>query len=218
MSTEHENLRPENGRQAPERADETEKISSERRRAILRGLSKGAAIAGAAVPLQSLATSGQKMKLKKGGQDYVCSVSGQMSVLMSAGASSVPACSGRSLDYWQIQNNWPSGQVGGTGPLVRGCYFGTLFRACSATFGECFDDTTSSYKGKGIFDIVKGTVADPTSPNSPEAQWVMAVLNAGLASNANYPYSSHEVVQQYKQGGNTRVNALSLHNLIRTPT
>lgn len=194
-------------------ADTDSGVSIARRRALLRGLGKGAALAGAATPLSGLATSGQRMKLiKTNGNVVLCSVSGNMSVLVSASATSLPQCTGSQLGSYQsalarspvkialalrTYPTWPGGKL----PGGAYCMFGSVKRMASATFYDCF--------GSGS-KVAIGDIVDLSSPTD-ESYWVMAVLNANIT--AKYPYSADDVVKQY-QNATKRSASLSFHKTV----
>jgi hypothetical protein len=203
------NDRPTKHGAAQEKAAATGLASSTRRRALLKGLGKGAALAGAAAPLASLATSGQRLTLKKpyDTKNYLCTVSGQMSVLLSGGAALPPQCSGYACSHYKNRTTWPvkSTTTNKDGEKVPtyGCKFGTIVRYDTDKFSTCF--------GSGS-DTPIGKLIDKATPDD-ESYWVCAVLNANVKAN-DYPYSASECVDQYKKGGSDRSSAKSFHQLL----
>jgi hypothetical protein len=180
--------------------------SAARRRALLKGLSKGAALAGSAVPLSSLATGERKKLYKKSdGKNYHCSVSGHMSVMMSAGVTVPPSCQAKRWDYYKTPSNWPYVKSSNG---KRACYFGNVLRDRDEKFKDCF--------GWGTPKNVNGTdktLWDCINTNSPDeyTDWVCSVLNANFATH-NYPYTSADVVDHSKGlGGVTKANAYAFH-------
>lgn len=170
--------------------------SAARRRALLRGLGKGAAIAGASMPLSSLATYGERKKLvKKDLKNYHCSVSGHMSVMLSGGVTQVPTCAGKPRSYWKTRSYWP--YLKNNQPA---CYFGSVLRSHNESFFDCFGwSLTTRSIGNCIDD-----------GDSEEADWVCAVLNANIAAH-NYPYSSAAVVNHSKGLNMNKAAALAFH-------
>lgn len=167
-------------------------VSIARRHALLKGLGKGAAIAGAAVPLSSLGASTARMKLVVNNNAVVCTVSGTMSVLVSA----VPAtqCSGFQFSQYRktatilgvpLYGNWPSGAT--LAGYVPGATFASVFKAGSTT-------------------ATLGSLIDKTTPTD-ESYWVLALLNSYLST---YPYPAAEVIGHYQ----TKATALSFHKLV----
>lgn len=186
--------------------------SAARRKAILKGLGKTAAIAGAAAPLSSLA--GARLRFDKAGQNMHCSVSGQMSVLMSGAVTSIPVCMGLLPSKYRYVNgggnptawngqqnniakaNWPE-WPGTTNAFVTGIN-GTAFTP-AATFAQVFGSGSSTKIGL----LVEGQgLAD-------EAQWVAALLNAQRFP-AKFPHTNAEVIAQYGDVSR-RASALALY-------
>ncbi len=182
MTTQHDDQIPE-PIQTPA---VTDLASAARRRALLKGLGKGAALAGSAMPLSSLATYGDRKKLfKSDGKNYVCSVSGHMSVMLSAGIEAVPSCLGNKWDHYKTKGNWPKLKNG-----KAACNFGTVLRDCDEKFKDCFGWGTT----RSLYDCINVTTADEYT------DWVCGILNANFAS-LNYPYTSAEVLDHSKGVG-----------------
>lgn len=168
---------------------------------MLKGLSKGAALAGAAVSLSSLAT-GQRMKLHKmDGKDYHCSVSGHMSVMLSAGTTAMPVCTGKKVVDYRDRNNWPA-KYWANGRLKGKCYFGSVLRSEDDRFSECF--------GWGPSKLSIGRCVDNTTPDE-YSDWVCAVLNANFIATNNYAYTSAEVVEHSRGINVVKADALKFH-------
>lgn len=176
--------------------------SAARRRALLKGLGKGAALAGAATPLSSLATYGDRKKLyKSDGKNYHCSVSGHMSVMLSAGITSVPTCTGKTYTYYKDKSKWPAQKNN-----KPACYFGDVLRDCDEKFKTCFGwgNPKNGRRDKTLWDCI--------STDSPDeyTDWVCAVLNSNF-NGYNYAYSSAEVVRHSKGDGIDKFDAYQFH-------
>lgn len=186
-----------------------------RRKAILRALGKTAAVAGvAATPLSSLAAS--KLRYESNGQSYLCSVSGNMSVLHSAGAANIPICSGKKLsDYQSVLINgsrdatksnaanwptWPNTVIKGVSKAV--VYTGSGFSG-------------TAYKPTAMFSQIFGggdtrKIGQMVNDNVPDAHWVIALLNANQ-SPTTFPHTAEQVIAQYADP-NKRAVALSFYS------
>lgn len=163
--------------------------SAARRRALLKGLGKGAALAGSAVPLSSLATGGQRpgMRLKKtDGNYYYCSVSGNGSIMLSAGTSTPPTCVGKACSYYKKDwygkfSTWPKNVSGQYVCIVGSNGYPPTTRFCDIFIGG----TT-----KTIGDCVNTASPDDNS------HWVTAMLNATVCA-STFPYTTTEVLALY---------------------
>lgn len=208
-------------------------VSIARRRALLKGLGKGAALAGAATPLSSLAGSGQRMKLVTAtGNVVLCSVSGNMSVLVSASTASLPQCTGSQISSYQSTTSasttkTATATTSSTGSTVSATSSGTT--ATTGTYAKWPSEAVSkSYlpatSFKSVFGVSvpvatsSGVKAEATlgylidlKPPTDESYWVMALLNA--CRDANYPYSPTDVITQYQNAGK-RSAALAFHKMV----
>lgn len=183
-----------------------------RRRAIVKGLSKGAALAGAAVPLQTLAVGGQRMKLRKatGGPFYQCSVSGNTSVMVSQNPDGLTQCGAQTPSHYKplagagnvTHDNWPTWPSLSVNSVDSAVCYGLNGAAYlpTAAFSSVFGWTDSA--GKTIGQYVKNR------PNDDETQWITAALNATQFS-ATFPYTVAEVVAMSQPTYANRVNALA---------
>lgn len=183
-----------------------------RRRAILKGLGKTAALAGAATPLSSLAGSNTRMRvLKTDAKYYNCSVSGNMSVLMSQGTANLTTCSGKAHSYYSANDSpkscttnararWPTWPTDGVNAV---CYLqsGTTALYCNPMthFNTVF--------GAGSTTMF-GALCNLSTPTS-ESQWVAALLNANVRA-ATFPDNPERVIALYKDTA-TRAAALSFY-------
>lgn len=169
----------------PSEATNGSLASASRRRALLKGLGKATAVAGAAIPLRSLATGEKNLRLPKNGKNYRCTVSAQASLLHSAAATLPPACSGKPLVHYCTHSNWP--QVNnqpvcwvGAGSFPKTASLNTVMNAGSGT----------TRSAKSLAELL----AD--YPTSDEAHWVVALLNA-YKDAPSFPYSTSQVRDLY---------------------
>ena len=141
----------EPGLQAPKNNWSNEAFSADataRRRALLKGLGKGAAVLTATVPIQTLA-----------GQ--ICPSSGTPSARVSQGTAPAESCpSGHSTAYWSQAN----AQRPPT-PAVRW----PIGTDSSARYSSVF---TASHNNKTMFSIMTDTA------DSDEKHWICAWLNS----------------------------------------
>lgn len=198
---------------APQRA---ESVQIARRKAILRGLGKTAAIAGAATPLSSLAT--QRLRIDKSdGKSYHCCVSGHMSVMMSAGHDHVPVCHGKKPSIYcskdkqcnnttanKSKHNWPQWPNDGTQACVRTAASGGTAYTPNAQFSQVF---------KGGSATMMGALLN-TAATSDEAHWVTALLNANK-NPSTFPHKPEEVLKHYTE---QRDVALKFYKLVNVGT
>lgn len=155
--------------------------STSRRRALLKGLGKAGALAGAAMPLQPLlAADKPPMRMTKtNNKTYLCSVSGNMSLLHS-GVNVSTTCGGKKRSHYQVCTgsganrvftNWPAGCP------VATTAFNTVFLAGPST---------------SLGDLVMASSAPA------ETTWVVALLNS-YKKTSTYPYSAAELKTLYRQ-------------------
>lgn len=166
----------------------TDAARLERRRLLLKGLGKGAAVAAAAMPLQSLATT---TSLTASG--HLCSVSGTQSAVRSNSAG-LPTCGGHPHTKWCSKSNWPDYDVS-TNPNGRFTCTesGKVVSAGrSCTFISVFGGGTSGT----VWAVLNGTAG-----TAAERQWVCALLNARKcmtkAPSMNFPYTTGQVIALY---------------------
>lgn len=170
-----------------ETPDELSSMAVARRRALLRGVGKGAAVLAATAPLQTLA--GQSLLTFDG--QHQCSVSGQHSGVHSATPTNTPLCSGYSPNYW---GQAATGNGNGASPL----------NAWPTDYRQKFIDifTQSGFNSSiTLFDVMQN---DGAYTNSDERHWLGAYLNA-LSGNFNFPYSGAQVIAYYNQGSASAV-------------
>jgi hypothetical protein len=145
------------------------------------------------MPLRSLATGGDKpgMRLHKyDNKDYQCSVSGNMSVIMSGGVTTPPACIGKNATYYKTRGNWPKYNY--TPVCIVRKNGGNVYYNQSARFCDVFDNASATQNSIGyLID---------NAPTSAEAQWTVAMLNATVVD-SSFPYSTAEVLALYKDAG-----------------
>lgn len=184
-----------------------------RRKAILRGMGKAAAVAGASVPLSSLATV--KLQVQKtDGKFYHCSVSGNMSVMLSAGHTHV-ICTGKTpysykskdgqcTDSNKTRANWPAWPNNGTYAIVKTSTSGGTVHYPNAQFNAVFGSGSTTKIGSLV-----------NAGTSDEAHWVAALLNANLFDTTTFPHSPQEVISHY-QNASIRSAAIAFYKLVNT--
>lgn len=152
-----------------------------RRRILLKGVGKGAAVLAATIPIQTLAT--QTLLTPDG--LHQCSISGMTSGVHSATPLTTPRCAGLSSDYWGKVNPAKTTEPLNKWPIDYTVMFNKIFSPSSLR-----PNTT-------LFHVMSlGTFA-----SSAERHWVAAYLNAlRLNTGGGFPYTSDEVVGFYKQG------------------
>lgn len=164
-----------------------------RRRILLKGVGKGAAVLAAAVPIQTLA--GQSLLTFDG--KHQCSVSGMHSGVHSATPPNTPLCGGYSPGWWG-QSETVKGKMVPKRPwptLPNGWTFDT---PCDAVFTQCTLRNTDGSK-PSLFQVVEPKEPISRFANTDEFHWVCAWLNA-LSHSFNFPYSGQQVLDFYTQG------------------
>ncbi len=148
-------------------------VGMARRRLLLKGVGKGAAVLAATVPIKTLA--GQSLLTFDG--QHRCSISGMQSGVHSATPLDTARCGGYSISYWSA----------GTGNPTR--TWPTRYQQkCKDVFtGSALDANLS------LFQAMK------SHPTSVEAHWICAWLNA-LRGSFNFPYSGPQVLAFYNLG------------------
>ncbi|MCB1996766.1 MAG: hypothetical protein H6932_11375 [Burkholderiaceae bacterium] len=161
--------------------------SASRRRGLLRGLSAGAAISGAALPMAALATGGRKSCFHKDTPHRKCkaSVSGMHSVIASNQVNDWPESPGKHCSHYQSRYNWPKD---GGGEYCKGVN-GTKFRR-NAQYKQVFNCGGGGYNDKTIGEIMDNQY------NCPQRHWIAACLNATKYEYSSVPfsYTPHQVV------------------------
>ena len=167
-----------------------------RRRALLKGVGKGAAVLAAAVPIKSLATTTVTA------DKHLCSVSGSMSGVRSVTTGMV-TCGGRKFSLYKPVGSWP---IDGMSQEVVNNGTSNFLRS-TTNFGAVFGNglTGAAYTMATMFGA---GVSDATAID--EAHWIVALLNAKNYP-ATFPYTPAEILAQYAAGGATRLNALTFY-------
>jgi hypothetical protein len=170
-----------------ETLDQLSSMAVARRRALLRGVGKGAAVLAATAPLQTLA--GQSLLTFDG--KHQCSVSGQHSGVHSATPTNTARCSGFRPDYW--------GQPATSGP-------GPL-RTWPTDYRQKFINifTQSGFSNSiTLFQVMQN---NGQFTNADERHWLCAYLNAlaSATSSLNFPYSAAQVLAYYNTGKGSTV-------------
>ena len=151
-----------------------------RRHLLLKGMGKGALLAAAAVPIQTLAGTGMLTGGGKNGEPAVrCSVSGMQSGIHSA-APSPGTCGGRSPGWWkqspqQAHAHWPASVNPGA----------AITTVCSRSTLKVGGNPATLWQVASMF------------PNTHECHWVCAWLNATVGA-YNFPYSPAQVIALYQ--------------------
>lgn len=162
-----------------------------RRRALLRGVGKGAAVLAATAPLQTLA--GQSLLTFDG--KHQCSVSGQFSGVHSATPRDTQTCSGFSPNYWGL-----AAAGNGNGNASPANTWPTDYRL---KFIDVF--TQSGFNPSiTLFQVMEN---NGQFTNADERHWLCAYLNAlaSVASGLNFPYTAVQVLAYYNAGKGTKV-------------
>lgn len=169
-----------------------------RRRALFKGIGKGAGVLAAAVPLQSMAT-GTKTVCGPQGSYVVCSCSGANSAANSVSPTTPVACGQHPSKYCGAPPcAWPA--VDSTTKC------NTIFKDCSIKKSGGTQMTLMEVLGSTstFGTVVYGAAGSRTALRS----WVAAWLNSQKSTN-KYPYTSAQVLTLY--GDPTkRASALSL--------
>lgn len=170
-----------------ETPDELSSMAVARRRALLRGVGKGAAVLAATAPLQTLA--GQSLLTFDG--QHQCSVSGQHSGVHSATPTNTAVCGGYSPGWWGQSDD---------GVTPKRAWPTDHRQKCKDVFRQSTlrnNDTTGSWPT--LFQIVEPKEPVSKFAHTDEFHWVCAWLNA-LSGSFNYPYSGQQVLDYYNTG------------------
>ncbi len=161
----------------------------QRRRMLLRGVGKGAAVVGAAVPMQTFAANILRTPGGDGKPSHVCSMSG--GTFPSNRAPDVNTCSGKSAAYWADTNTpWPQARVTiRQNPMVKQAMSASAWSR-ETRFSDVFGGTSQETLGR----VLSGSQGEHQT-------WVRALLNAHDGYPASFPYSPTEVVQLYQDPG-----------------
>lgn len=145
-----------------------------RRRLLVKGLGKGAAVVAVATPIHTLAAP----VIVGGGK--LCTVSGVQSNVGSGRTGGMTStCSGYTPLHYNTLANWPGHSAGTATNTVDGITF-TQTTPFNAVFGGA--DATP------LLTVLTAT------PGSDNAAWVTALLNAiSNPAGFNFPYSPHAV-------------------------
>lgn len=149
-----------------------------RRRALLKGLGKGAAVLASSVPLKTLASTSVFTNPGKGGAPVIrCGLSGMQSGVHSR-ETVTDTCGGYSPGFYKKSGNWPSG----TNPNAT----------CVSVFSNCTLTMPSSAgtRPATLLEVMNNF------ESSDEFHWIAAWLN-GIAGVFNFPYSGPDVLNLY---------------------
>lgn len=168
-----------------------EKLSTSRRRLLLRGIVKGSAIAATAVPIKSMATA---PLITKDNPAHICSISGQQSLAHSR-MTNPKTCGGYSCAHYQNINNWPN--CNSVTKIATNYCDGIKFTQHDS-FNKIFPGGSSS----SMISILTN------SPSSESAHWITALLNSIKPQGIYvFTHTSSEVRALYRS--TDRANAYS---------
>ena len=159
-------------------------VAVARRRVLLKGVGKGAAVLAATVPIQTLASQSVLTTPGLGTQQHQCTISGMHSGVHSA-TTTTTVCGGFSINHWALLDKslWPGGPT----------TFNTIW---SDVFGN-----TGNYPTQKLSAILKN------NSGTPEAHWISAWLNARYEEShvgaLHFPYTSAQVVDLFKTNPNS---------------
>lgn len=168
---------------------------AQRRRALLKGLSKGGAALAVVAPIRTLAAptiiGGTKL----------CTVSGVMSNVGSHATGLSGTCQGNSPNYFKTLANWP-GYVATPTPTATNTVDGITFTQTS-TFATVFGSGSNT---TGLLALITGSAA-----TADEVVWTVALLNAKKNTPGyNFPYTPSQVRAFYQSTDATlKANALA---------
>jgi hypothetical protein len=167
-------------------AESLDSAALARRRALLKGLSKGGTLAAVALPVKSFAVGGfddPKPRLQTDihtGIQTLCTQSGQHSAVMSR-SPTLPTCAGRAPRSFVDNALPPAKQL--NWPAAYASLFDTL------KFNELFIDASDTRLVKNILI---------SSDTSDAAYWIAAFFNAkNDDGGTQFPYTSKEVRAQF---------------------
>jgi hypothetical protein len=216
--------------ETPDQINANESNSLGRRRALLAGLGKGGALVAAAAPISSFAVG--RVKTPDGKQ---CTVSGQMSAVMSQAASSNPCAAFHPTYFFQAETlEIASLPLGGLRTALEGLLVG---RYTSRSDGEYFKRSDSQARKLTPLNRPAGysdpalKVSDILSvtgsmrvlrqlhgrPNSDEVFFLAAFFSAALAAPGGaekVPFPDTDVKAQWT--GTHKAAAAALYRLICT--
>jgi hypothetical protein len=168
-----------------------------RRRGLLRGLSAGAALSGAALPMSALATGGRKSCFHKDRPDRKCkaSVSTMGSVIASNQVNDWPESPGKHCSHYKYSSNWPVDSGGNK--YCKGVNGTKFYR--NALYKQVFNCGGGGYNDKTIGEIMDNQY------NCPQRHWITACLNATKFEYAStaFSYKPHEVVTLHNDPSRT---------------
>lgn len=159
-----------------------------RRRILLKGVGKGAAVLAATVPLQTLA--GQRLITFDG--QHQCSISGMHSGVHSA-TTTAAVCGGYGPDWWGQSETI-------NGKLVPSHAWPVPFKTqCKQVFKASGYLRNTDGGFPTLFEVLSPADNSRNFADTDEFHWICAWLNA-LSFSFNFPYSGDEVLAFYNQG------------------
>ena len=157
--------------------------STSRRRLILSGVLKGSALAAAAVPIKSFASTSSITANGK-----LCTCSGTQSAAHSQKAN-LPTCGGLRAGYYEKLKNWPNYNGSADPPIATP----TLFSGATFNQNTPFNSVFGSGPSETLIYIMQN------SATSTEYHYIAALLNAiKPPSGYVFPYNTTEVINFYK--------------------
>lgn len=168
---------------------------AQRRRALLKGLSKGGAALAVVAPIRTMAAPTIV------GGTKLCTVSGVMSNVGSHATGLTGECKGYSPNYYKTLANWP-GYVATPVPVATNIVDGITF-----TEGSKF----ATVFGSGTNTLSLIAQLQTQSATSNEVVWIVALLNAiKNPAGYNFPYTPSQVRAFYLSTDATlKANALA---------
>lgn len=168
---------------------------AQRRRALLKGLSKGGAALAVVAPIRTMAAPTIV------GGTKLCTVSGVMSNVGSHATGLTGECKGYSPNYYKTLANWP-GYVATPTPVATNTVDSITFTQLS-TFAAVFGSGTNT---TGMLDEITAS-----SATADEVVWMVALLNAiKNPAGYNFPYTPSQVRAFYLSSDATlKANALA---------
>lgn len=171
-----------------------------RRKLILSGVFKGSALAVAATPIRSLASTSSVTANGK-----ICSISGVQSAAHSQ-SKGLPECGGRNGSKYQTLANWPNFNGSATPPEAINIVGTTTFSQQTA-FNAVFGSGSST----PLINIIQ------SNPGSFESTFIVALLNSiSPPSLLVFPYSPLEVISLYQDPSQSSSASLFFKDYMET--
>ena len=188
---------------APAAAVVSKPMVLERRMMLLKGLGKGSAVLGAAIPIQTLAAPAVTVK-----DGRICSLSGTDSAVHSRATTS-ETCQGYSPGWWgQVDNDSSSLKPRRTWPVPYK----------TPISDQPFASTLRKQSGGGIPTRFEVASLSEFS-NTDLRHWLCAWLNAqGAPASWNFPYTATQVIAFYMQNDQKALTFFKTYMETHVPT